>query len=140
MQEQITLSAVLTVAQWIFMCCWLCGCIKRRRCVVEYQSLHFHLSLVCSLSEDNILISLIAVRLFGAHPVHKPHLLFYQATSAAVCHLKTETPSHLLQNNYHTSHYFLKDRVDDVRPLTRDFYLKGLYVFFPVKIMFLIFV
>lgn len=72
------------------MCCWLCRCIKRRRCVSEYQSLHFHLSLVCSLSEDNILMSLIAVRLFRVHRAQSPHLLCCPATSAAVCHLKTE--------------------------------------------------
>ena len=81
------------------MCCWLCRCIKRRRCVAEYQSLHFHLSLVCSLSGDNIIISLIAVRLFGAHHVHRPHWLCYPATLASVHHFITETLTWLIQNN-----------------------------------------
>lgn len=43
-QEKITLSAVLTVARWIFMDCWRCRCISRQLLFAEYQLLHFHAS------------------------------------------------------------------------------------------------
>lgn len=44
LQEKITLSAVLTVAQWIFMYCWRCRRISRWLLFAEYQLLHFHVS------------------------------------------------------------------------------------------------